>query len=84
VAGNGGRGDFLYDSDSVRGGVRRAQGLNFLVSTSGVPTRGGIYYLTTQSPTSSGPAGRASACGAAEAYPASCIVGRTDALTFGR
>ena len=44
-----------------------------------------MYYLTTQNPTPSGPAGRAPACGApAETYPAACTVGRTDALTFVR
>lgn len=80
VAGNGGRSDFLYDKGSVRGRTLHAQGPNFLASVSGVPSRGGIYYLTTQNPTASGPAEQAPACGApAETYP----VGRTDPLTFG-
>ena len=90
VAGTGGRSDFLFDSDSLRGGTRRAQGPNFLVATAGlslsggVPGGGGPYFLTTQIPTTSGPAGRAPACGApVEAYPAACTVGRTDPLTFG-
>lgn len=85
VAGNGGRSDFLYDRDSVRGGTRHSQAPNFLVSTAGVPSQGGLYYLTTQSPRLSGPAGRAPACAPpAEALPAMCTVARTDPLTFGR
>jgi hypothetical protein len=85
VAGNGGRSDFLYDADSVRGRTRSVQGPNFLVSTAGVPSVGGIYYMSTQSPTVSGPAGRAPACGLpAESYPAACTVAQTDPLNFGR
>jgi len=84
-AGNGGRSDFLDDSDSLRGRVRSAPAPTFLASTSGFPSPNVIYYMTTQSPTSTGPAGRTPACGApAEAFPATCTVARTDALTFGR
>ena len=85
VAGTGGRSDFLDDGDSLRGGTRHAQAPNFLVETSGVPSRGGIYYLTTQSPMPSGPAGKAPACGVpADAYPATCTLARTDTLAFVR
>lgn len=85
VAGNGGRSDFLYDKDSVRGGTLHAQAPNFLASTSGMPSVGGIYYLTTQVPTQSGPAGQAPACGTPpEAYPAACTLALSDPLTFVR
>jgi hypothetical protein len=84
AAGNGGRSDLLYDANSLPGGTRNVQAPNFLASTSGVPSRGGIYYLTTQSPTATGPAGSVPACGApAEAFPPTCTVARTDPLTFG-
>ena len=78
VAGNGGRSDFLHDADALRsGGIRHAQAPNFLVSTSGLPSVGGVNYLTTQLPTQSGPAGQAPACGnPAAAYPAACTVAR--------
>ena len=83
AAGNGGRSDFLYDPDSLRGRTSIAQGPSFLASTSGVPSRGGIYYLTTQSPTATGPAGSVPACGApADVFPPACTVARTDPLTF--
>jgi hypothetical protein len=50
-----------------------------------MPVLGGTYYLTTQSPTVTGPAGQPPACGApAATYPAACTVGPTDPLTFGR
>lgn len=85
VAGNGGRSDFLYDGDSVRGGTRSAPAPTFLTSTSGLPSTGGTYYLTMQSPTTSGPAGRAPACASpAEAYPAACTITRSDPVTFRR
>jgi hypothetical protein len=85
VAGNGGRSDFLYDKDSVRGGTRDLQAPNFLVQTAGVPSLTGVYYLTTQSPAFSGLAGRAPACGApGETYPAACVLARRDPNPFAR
>jgi hypothetical protein len=84
-AGAGGRSDFVYDADSVRGSRKTVQGPNFLLSAAGLPSFGGTYYVTTQSPTATGPASQAPACSPppATAYPATCVVGRTDPLTFG-
>jgi hypothetical protein len=81
--GGGGQSDFVYDADAARGSRKSIKGPNFLLSTAGLPSLGGIYYMTTQSPTTSDGAAPACSPPPATAYPATCLVGRTDPLTFG-
>jgi hypothetical protein len=82
------RSDFHVHSAASRGALQTAPGPTFLVSTAGVPSRGGIYYLTTQNlsvlskpPPCSVPSGPLP-LGSPHSFPAACTIGQTGTLAF--
>ncbi len=70
--------------------TRSAPGPLYMVSTAGLPARGGIYYMTTQNlsqlskpPPCNQPTGSPPPPGA-DPFPPACVIARTDPLTFAR
>jgi hypothetical protein len=80
------RSDFRYHKGSIVTLALTAAAPLVLVSTAGVPARGGIYYITSRSAPSPPVPGGAPGCGSSppgqSPYPATCTVGRTGPVAF--
>jgi hypothetical protein len=89
VAIDGDRSEFHYAPGLTRA-TRSAQAPLYIISTAGLPSRGGIYYEATQNlsvlskpPPCSAPTGSPPPAGT-DPLPPPCVIARTDTLTFTR